>query len=445
MKILFIVPGSGDSFYCGNCFRDNLQANALRDAGHEVVIMPLYLPLKDQSFQADTPLFFPATSYFLSQKYFKKRSLPRLLDKAVNSDFMLNIAASFSGSTTSEGLESMTLSMIYGDDQAFRQQSDNLIDWMKKYERPDIVHLSSTLVIGIAKAIKKEIDIPIVCSLQDEEVWIDKLEKKYADIAWRGILESVQYIDHFVTTSDCYKRMIINRFHQINDVGSGCPEVDAATSSKFIKWDAIISVVYAGVDIAKYACKEYPSAPVIGFFYRMNEENGLGILVDAFISLKQKGGFDNLRLRIGGGYTSSDKKFLNKIRKKLMPYKATVDWCETYGLSEHTNFYKEITAICVPLTFDESIGLYLCEAFAAGRPAIEPATGSFREIVGDAGIIYETNTSDSLANAIELLLTDKILHAQCREEALLLSATRYNKKTLADELCKIYGQCTMHN
>ena len=28
MKILFIVPGSGDSFYCGNCFRDTSDGNA---------------------------------------------------------------------------------------------------------------------------------------------------------------------------------------------------------------------------------------------------------------------------------------------------------------------------------------------------------------------------------------------------------------------------------
>ncbi|KAA6318482.1 D-inositol 3-phosphate glycosyltransferase, partial [termite gut metagenome] len=73
MKILLIVTSSGDSFYCGNCFRDNLQANALRSAGHDVIVMPLYLPLKDKSFLADTPLFFPATSLYLSQKYFKKK------------------------------------------------------------------------------------------------------------------------------------------------------------------------------------------------------------------------------------------------------------------------------------------------------------------------------------------------------------------------------------
>lgn len=29
MKILIIGPGAGDSFYCGNCFRDSLQTSAL--------------------------------------------------------------------------------------------------------------------------------------------------------------------------------------------------------------------------------------------------------------------------------------------------------------------------------------------------------------------------------------------------------------------------------
>ena len=417
MKILFIVPGAGDSFYCGNCFRDNLQANALRSAGHDVVIMPLYLPLKDLSFQADTPLFFPATSYFLSQKYFKKRSLPRWMGKILDSNFVLNIAASLSGSTTSEGLENLTLSMIYGDGSAFEQQAQSIVDWIKDHERPDIIHLSSTLVIGIAKAIRQAIDIPIVCSLQDEEVWVDKLEKRYADTAWQGILDNVRYINRFVTTSEFYKQMITTRFPQIKDV----------------------NVVYSGVDTEKYACDSYPNEPVIGFFYHMNEENGLGILTDAFVILKQKGQFDALRLRIGGGYTSADKKFLNKIRRKLAPYKDKVDWHETYSLNEHADFYKEISIICVPITFDESIGLYLCEAFAAGRPAIEPATGSFSEIVGDAGIVYEKNTSDCLADAIEQLLTDETKLNQCRANALHISATRYNKKTLANGLNEIYN------
>ena len=145
MKILFIVPGSGDSFYCGNCFRDNLQASALRKAGHEVIVMPLYLPLRHRSFQADTPLFFPATTFYTAQKFFGKRKMPDWLKRITGSDTLLNVASSLSGSTSAEGLEEMTLAMITGKDAAFLDMVDQLICWVKDREKPDIIHLSSTL------------------------------------------------------------------------------------------------------------------------------------------------------------------------------------------------------------------------------------------------------------------------------------------------------------
>jgi len=415
LKILFIVPGAGDPFYCGNCFRDNLQANALRNAGHDVIIMPLYLPLKDHSFLADTPLFFPATSLYLSQKYFRNKSMPRWMERILNSEISLNMAASFSGTTSAEGLEDMTLSMINGDDRVFLRQVRNLIQWMKKYEKPDVIHLSSNLIIGIAKAIKQEIDVPIVCSLQDEEVWINGLQKKDAEAAWQGIERNIVYIDRFVTTSQFYKQGIIQRFPNIN-----------------------IDVVYPGVDTSKYASEQYPQDPVIGFFYRMSEINGLDILVDAFVKLKQENRVSNLKLRIGGGYTSADKKFLKKVYRALSPYSKDVHWCDTYNLNDHATFYKEITAICVPLTFDESVGLYICEAFAAGRPAIEPATGSFPEIVGDAGVLYSPNNSNSLADAIEKLLTTEGLWQQTHINALNLSQSRYNETQQAAKLYDTY-------
>ena len=45
MKIVFLTAGTG-SYYCGACMRDNSLAKALVRAGHEAVVLPLYLPLK---------------------------------------------------------------------------------------------------------------------------------------------------------------------------------------------------------------------------------------------------------------------------------------------------------------------------------------------------------------------------------------------------------------
>ncbi len=416
MKILFIVPGSGDPFYCGNCFRDNLHANALRKAGHDVIVMPLYLPLTHESFKGDTPLFFPAVSFYMAQKFFRRRSMPKWMENIFNSNAALNIAASFSGSTSAEGMEGLTLSMISGNGQAFDDQAKILIDWITHQEKPDMIHLSSSLVIGIAKAIKQKIDIPIVCSLQDEEVWVDNLKEEYATIAWKGICENLKYIDKFIASGEFYKGVALRRIPQISN----------------------IEVVYPGINCEKYASESYPGDPTIGFFYRMNRENGLHILAEAFVKLKEKSSIPNLKLKIGGGYTAVDKKFLKQVKKILNPFMHDVIWHDTYSLDDHQQFYKEITVLSVPITFDESVGLYLCEAFAAGRPAVEPATGSFPEIVGNAGILYEPNDSQSLSEALEKLLLNETLLSQSKKNALSLSETRYNDKISAEKLIEIY-------
>ena len=45
MRVVQLVPGSGGTFYCENCLRDAGLVAALRQAGHETLMVPLYLPL----------------------------------------------------------------------------------------------------------------------------------------------------------------------------------------------------------------------------------------------------------------------------------------------------------------------------------------------------------------------------------------------------------------
>jgi len=416
MKILLIIPGSGDSFYCGNCFRDNLYAQALRNAGQEVVIMPIYLPLTDQSFRADTPLFFPATSYYVSQKLFGKGKMPRFFEKILDSPLALRLASSFSGTTTAKGMEQMTLSMIKGDDKNFSKQVERLIDWIVNHDRPDVIHLSSSLLIGIAKAIKNRINIPVVCSLQDEEIWIDNLESRYAQEAWAAIRDNVGYVDRFVASSEFYKSKALKKIHEIGE----------------------ITVIYPGINIEKYHSPAYPKEPTIGFFYRMSHESGLDILAHAFVKLKIENVAFNLKLKIGGGYSRENKRFIRRIRKILQPYKNDVIWSEHYTLDEHVAFYKDISLICVPLRFNEAVGLYVCEAFAAGRPAVAPDAGSFGEIVGDAGLLYAPNDSEHLAEALKKILTDNDFYKKCKENALWLSCERYKDAITSEKLLKTY-------
>ena len=45
MKIAYITAGAGH-MYCGSCLRDNTLAAALRDAGHDVLLIPTYTPTR---------------------------------------------------------------------------------------------------------------------------------------------------------------------------------------------------------------------------------------------------------------------------------------------------------------------------------------------------------------------------------------------------------------
>ena len=418
MKVLFILPGSGDSFYCGNCFRDNLQAMALRKAGHEVIIMPLYLPLKQSSFQDNVPLFFPATTYYVEQKMFGNHKMPTWLKRMLGADVLLDMASSLSGTTSAEGMEDMTLSMIEGEGQAFKENVKELIDWVKQVEKPDIIQLSTSLLLGIAKELKKETNIPIVCSLQDEEVWIDSLKREFVEKAWQGVLANAKYVDRFITTSHYYQQVVETKLPQLGHV----------------------DVIYPGIDVDAYQTEEYPVNPTIGFFYRMNEFDGLDILADAFVLLKQRGSVPHLKLRIGGGYMSPDKKLVKQVKRTLKPYHTDVVIEDDYDMGEHADFYRKITVLSVPLRFQEGVGLYLCEAFATGRTVVEPNTGSFAEIVGQAGLIYEPNDAQHLADALEKILTDQQLYDRCKDHALTMTKERYNDKTLAMQLTEIYGE-----
>ena len=70
MKIVHIVPGSGGTFYCQNCMRDNELIKALRALGHEIHMVPLYLPtsIEDHENRDEIPIFYGAINIYLKEK-----------------------------------------------------------------------------------------------------------------------------------------------------------------------------------------------------------------------------------------------------------------------------------------------------------------------------------------------------------------------------------------
>ena len=125
MNIVQITPGAG-AMYCGNCFRDNALVGELRAQGHDVTMIPLYLPLtldeEDQS--AGMPVFFGGINVYLEQKSALFRRAPNWLRRCLSSERMLRWAAGRTAKTRASDVGDIMLSMLRGEEgrQAFNEK-----------------------------------------------------------------------------------------------------------------------------------------------------------------------------------------------------------------------------------------------------------------------------------------------------------------------------------
>ncbi|MBT3208698.1 MAG: glycosyltransferase family 4 protein [Bacteroidetes bacterium] len=424
MKITYIVPGFGGKFYCGNCLRDSSVVKALNKNGHDAFTLPLYLPHSFEDFfkQNEVPVFFGAVNIYLKQNVKFLRGMPNWMYRFFNSPAILKFAAKKSGSTRAAGLEDMTISMLNGSEGFQSDELEELIDFLKHKEKPDIVHLSNALLMGLAARIKEELKIPVVCSLQDEDVWINAMRKNYIGKLWNLMTEKAKDIDMFFSASKYFAEKM-QSFMKISD-------------SK-------IKVVPLGVDSNNYTVFEpKTNPPTIGFLSRMNKSNGFEILIDAFIKLKQTSNFSDAKLKITGGKTADDDGFIKKQIRKLEKHKIEndIEFIE-YTETKHLDiFFNTLSILSVPVIDGEAFGLYQLEALASGIPIVQPNLGAFKEIVEEtkAGAVYSPNNSLALCKKWIEILSDENQLKTMSENGVKAISGKYNTIELAKKISAIY-------
>src|SRR2546427_4051905 len=312
MNIIQLTPGAG-AMFCGNCFRDNALVAVLRKMGHEVTMIPLYLPLTldevDQS--SDTPIFFSGINVYLEQKSALFRQAPDWIRNVLASRPLLRWAAGRAAKTRAIDLGDLTLSMLRGEERKQVRELDDLIDWLLKTQpRPDVICLSNALLLGMARRLKSKLGAPLVCTLQGEDSFLDALPPSHRAACWQAIAERAAEVDAFVAPSRYFANLMSERL--------GLPA-------------GSVRVVYNGIDPAGYTGESRieqgrsssssaairQSSPKLGFFARMCKEKGLDTLVEAFILLRKRGRVKDLELRIGGSCGPADEPFVNSLRERL--------------------------------------------------------------------------------------------------------------------------------
>ncbi|MBT4970100.1 MAG: glycosyltransferase family 4 protein [Bacteroidetes bacterium] len=425
MKIINIVPGFGGTFYCGNCLRDSGFIKTLNSLGHDAMTLPIYLPLSVDNRQAETdvPVFYGAVNLYLKQQFPFLRRMPKGMKNFFNSSWILRYAAKKAGSTRAKGLEEMTVSMLKGHEGYQKEELNQLVDFIAS-EQPDVVHLSNALLLGLAHKIKNELNIKVVCSLQDEDVWVDAMSNKYQDYVWKLMGYKAKDVDAFVAVSQYFADLMQTKMEIPNEK---------------------LHVVPIGVNPDHYKINE-PNIeiPTIGYLSRRNKENGFEVLIDAFILLKKNSEFKQTRLKVTGGKTSDDKRFIKKQLKKLEKNNILedVEFIENFKQENMNDFFKGLTVLSVPVLKGEAFGMYQLESLASGIPIVQPKIGAFPEIIENTngGVLFDPNYSRTLASKLEEVLSNtEALHIMGINGRKAVEE-QYNTNILTERMISIYSK-----
>jgi glycosyltransferase involved in cell wall biosynthesis len=408
MDLLQLTPGAGTMF-CGNCLRDNALVAALRSLGHDVLMVPLYLPLTldevDQS--AGTPVFFSGINVYLEQRASWFRKAPRWLHHLLASPSLLKWAARRSANTQAETLGPVTLSMLRGEAGNQARELEDLIAWLLAQPKPDAIFLSNALLLGMARRLKADLDRPVVCMLQGEDYFLDSLPEPHRSACWTTLAQRAKDADLFIAPSRYFGDLMASRL--------GLPAEK-------------LRVVYNGINLAGYEgvgssvanSEDGKSVPVLGFLARMCREKGLDTLVQAFILLRKRNGVPGLKLAVAGSFGPSDEGLVRELKSQIgvAGLSAEVEFHPNVDRDTKLKLLRSFSVFSVPARYGEAFGLYVIEALAAGVPVVQPRSAAFPELIEltGGGVLSRPEDPEDLANSIEALLLDP-------KRARLLGAT----------------------
>jgi glycosyltransferase involved in cell wall biosynthesis len=321
-------------------------------------------------------------------------------------------------------LGDLTLSMLRGLEGVLRKEIQRLLDFLANEARPDIVILPNSLLISLAPAIKAMMSVPVCCTLQGEDLFLDGIGEPYRTESIRLIRRHADHVDAFVAVS---------RF-------------GAQSMADYLSIEPKrIHVVPLGIKFDGFSMREdRPTEPfTIGFLARITPEKGLHMLCDAYRLLKKRPGLADSRLWVAGYLAPEHKPYLGSIRKDMEDWGLADDFHYHGELDRpgKLDFLKNISVLSVPESYADPKGLFLLEAMASGTPVVQPRRGAFTEIVEKTGggILVQPDDPEDLARGLLELWENADRRRNLGAQAYEGVRRHYSVTQMVDAALAVYG------
>lgn len=429
MRILQLTAGAA-GMYCGTCLRDNSLASELMRQGHDVTLVPLYTPtLTDEPNVSQERIFFGGISVYLEQNWALFRKTPWLLDRLWDSKFALQAAAKRSIPVDPHFLGSMTVSMLEGAHGRLNKEVAKLLEWLESEPRPDVINLPYTLLIGLAEPLKKALDVPICCTLQGEDLFLEGLTEPYKSRALEIIRQSIPHVDCFLAVSDYYAEFMSRYL--------GIPEHKMQIARVGVNTDGYRAeppeTALTRPDAARKGTK-------IGYFARIAPEKGLHVLAEAYRIVRQQE--PDCTLEAAGYIATEHRAYLDGIERQLKQWDLPFHYHGVLDRAQKIAYLEGLDVLSTPTVYADPKGLFVLEGMAAGVPFVQPRHGAFPEMAvrTAGGILVEPEDPESLASGLLELIRNRELRADLARKAHRGVREHYTVAQMAEQTVAIFAR-----
>jgi glycosyltransferase involved in cell wall biosynthesis len=438
VRIAYISAGAAQ-MYCGSCLHDNTLVAALQRLGHDAVLVPTYTRLRtDEPDVSLDRVFFGALNVYLKQVVAPLRRGPALLERLLDRPRLLALVSRFGASTAPRRLGELTLSILRGEQGHQAAELDKLVAWLRDSFQPEIVHLTNSMFAGFARRLKAELGVPIVCSVQGEELFLDSLPEPSRSQARAELAARARDVDLFIAP---------NRFYA--DLMEPYLRVERGS----------LAVVRLGIDLAGHGADpgsdrnaggpprsaEAGRPWVIGYLARIAPEKGLHLLAAAFRQVAAALGPGRVRLQVAGYLPPQHRRYLRSIERELAGWGLGGDWryLGEVTRAEKLRFLAGLDVLAAPSVYPEPKGLYVLEALASGVPVVAPRHGAFPELLEETGggVLVAPGDAAELGAALGELLQDPGRRVRLGHAGREAVHARYGDAAMAAATLTLYESC----
>jgi len=195
-------------------------------------LVSTYTPIRtdEQDVSVDHVLF-GGLNVYLQQKVPLLRFLPAAMDRFLDNPTLIRRVTEKAMNTDPKTLGKLAVSMLKGTLGNQRKEVFQMVKWLE-LAKPDVLIFTNALIGGCIPELKRQLNVPVIVTLQGDDVFLDSLLPKFRQRCLDLIKTNSEHVDGFIVHSEFYRDYMADYFSIDHDGDGEISENESFASNR---------------------------------------------------------------------------------------------------------------------------------------------------------------------------------------------------------------------